>query len=266
MQRMDKNIQTAMADHWLKLLICLVVVINATNAMEKGAVCMDGSPAGQVEEIGGLNCYVTGPKDSNISVILATDVFGFEVPHLRKIADKVGAAGFYTLVPDFFHGDPFVSGRPEKPFQDWIKEHPAKEKGIKDAKAVIKALESKGITKIGAAGFCWGGKPVVDLTKRPSIQAVVLLHPTYVTIKDIEGVEVPISILGGQNDTMSPPSLLKQYDTALKAKHKVNSFVKIFPGAEHGWTTRYNDTDAPAVKRAKKAHKYLLHWLVKYLK
>lgn len=31
------------------------------------------------------------------------------------------------------------------------------DQGFEDAKPVIEALKSKGVTKIGAAGFCWGG-------------------------------------------------------------------------------------------------------------
>ncbi|KAL3641943.1 hypothetical protein CASFOL_012758 [Castilleja foliolosa] len=252
-----------MANHCIKLLICFVVMIFcATQTLSE---CSDGSPKGEVQEIGGLKSYVTGPKDSKISVILISDIFGYEVPHLRKIADKIGAAGFYALVPDFFRGDPYVSGRPEKPYNDWIKEHPAKN-GIKDAKRVIAALKNKGILKIGGAGFCWGGKVVVDLSQSPYIQAAVLLHPTYVTVKDIQGEKVPISILGGQNDTQVPPDLIKDYESALKAKKpKVDSLVKIIPGAQHGWTTRYNDTDKAAVKRAREAHRDTLHWFIKYL-
>lgn len=34
----------------------------------------------------------------------------------------------------------------------------SKDQGFEHAKPVIEALESKGITKIGAAGYCWGGK------------------------------------------------------------------------------------------------------------
>ena len=32
------------------------------------------------------------------------------------------------------------------------------DKGYEDAKAVIAALKSKGVSAIGAGGFCWGGK------------------------------------------------------------------------------------------------------------
>ncbi|MCD7455690.1 hypothetical protein HAX54_029166 [Datura stramonium] len=31
------------------------------------------------------------------------------------------------------------------------------DQGFEDAKVVIAALKSKGVTKIGAGGFCWGG-------------------------------------------------------------------------------------------------------------
>lgn len=44
----------------------------------------------------------------------------------RKLADKVAAAGFYTVVPDFFYGDPyvFVSFEDvEESFPIWLKKH-----------------------------------------------------------------------------------------------------------------------------------------------
>lgn len=45
-----------------------------------------------------------------------------------------------------------------------------------------------------------------------------------------------------------------------------DSFVKIYPGAAHGWTTKYNSEDELAVKRAEEAHLDMLNWLTKYVK
>ncbi|KAL3641942.1 hypothetical protein CASFOL_012757 [Castilleja foliolosa] len=247
---MDKNNST-MADHWLKLLFRLLIAVNTQ---------VNGE--GKELKIGGFNAYVTGPNNSNKAVILASDVFGYNVTHLRLIADKVGKVGYYTLVPDFFNGDPFVANMN---MTDWIKNHPA-EKGIEDAKPLIEALKKKGIIKIGAAGFCWGAKLTVDLTtkKSPRVQAAVLLHPTFITNQDIAGVKVPISFLGGQNDTggtTASPTALQHYVEILKAKRpKVPTNKIIYPGAQHGWTTKYNDTDTPAVERAAKAHQDMLNW------
>lgn len=38
----------------------------------------------------------------------------------RKLADKVAAAGFYVVAPDFYHGEPFDRS---KAVQKWLQDH-----------------------------------------------------------------------------------------------------------------------------------------------
>ncbi|KAL0367987.1 UNVERIFIED_CONTAM: putative AIM2 family protein, partial [Sesamum calycinum] len=181
--------------------------------------------AGEVQELGGLSCYISGSADSKISVILISDIFGYEAPKLRidrfvlKLADKVAAAGYYTVVPDYFRGDPCDADRFHQVFPGWIKIH-GPEQGFEDTKPLIEALKSKGITKIGAAGFCWGAKVVVELAKEGYIQAGVLLHPSLISVEDIQGVKVPISILGAEIDQFSPPKLVREFEEVLQKKPK----------------------------------------------
>lgn len=171
------------------------------------------------------------------------------------------------VVPDFFYGDPFVPGSAENPLaglQDWIKNHgPAK--GFEDSTKVIEVLKGRGISTIGAAGFCWGAKPVVELSKGEVLKAGVLLHPGFVTVDDIEAVKAPLAILGAENDKISPPALVQQFEAILSAKPEVDSFVKIYPGVAHGWTVRYDENDEVAVKHAEEAHVKMLEWFNKYL-
>ncbi|KAF7813755.1 endo-1,3-1,4-beta-D-glucanase-like [Senna tora] len=222
--------------------------------------------AGHVEKVGGFDSYVTGPSDSKLAVLLIADIFGYEAPNLRKLADKVSTAGYYVVVPDFFHGDPYVAENADRPLPVWLKDH-GPDKGIEIAKPVIEALKSKGVSSVGAAGFCWGAKVVVDLAKSRLINAAVILHPSFVSVEDIKDVDTPISILGAEIDKMSPPELVKQFEQILAAKSgKVDSFVKLFPGAAHGWTVRYNEDDPEAVKAAEEAHQDMLNWFDKYLK
>lgn len=222
------------------------------------------SGAGFVEHLGGLDTYISGSFESKSAVIFASDVFGYEAPKLRKLADKVAAAGFYVVVPDFFYGDPYISENTEKPIPVWIQSH-GTDKGTGDCRQVIAALKSTGILKIGVAGFCWGGKVAVELAKTDNIQAAVLLHPGFVTVDDIKEVKAPIAILGAELDHISPAALIKQFGEVLSAKPEVDSLVKIFPGVVHGWTVRYADEDEMAVKYAEEAHRDMIDWFGKYV-
>ncbi|KAK7363692.1 hypothetical protein VNO77_05843 [Canavalia gladiata] len=221
--------------------------------------------AGHVEKIGTVHSYFTGSPHSKFAVLLVSDIFGYEAPNLRKLADKVAAAGYYVVVPDFFDGEPYDPQNSSRQLPVWLKDH-GPEKGSEAAKPIIEALKSKGVSAVAGVGLCWGAKVVVELTKSGHIQAAVLLHPSFVSLEDIKGVDIPISILGAEIDQISPPELVKQFEQVLAAKSEVPSFVKIFPKVSHGWTVRYNTEDAEAVKVAHEAHQDLLDWLAKHHK
>ncbi|CAI0466437.1 unnamed protein product [Linum tenue] len=137
------------------------------------------------------------------------------------------------------------------------------DKGFEDAKAVIESLKNKGVSAIGAAGFCWGAKVVVELAH---INAGVLLHPSFVTVDDIKEVKAPLAVLGAEFDHLSPPALVKQFEEVLATKPEFDGFVKIFPGVAHGWTVRYKAEDEAEVKAAEEAHNDALEWFAKHVK
>ncbi|KAI3899101.1 hypothetical protein MKW92_021738 [Papaver armeniacum] len=234
-----------------------------------GSQCCENPPdlslssgIGCVEDIGGLESYVSGSLVSKLGILLVSDVFGFEAPNLRKLADKVAATGYYVVIPNFFHGDPFT---PEKTMATWYQSHQPDD-AAEEARPVIEALRSKGITAIGAAGICWGAKVSVELSKLDDLKAIVMLHPSLVTVEDIKEIKVPISILGAEVDHMSPPELVKKFEEILSTKAEVDSFVKIFNGVRHGWTVRYNIKNEEVVKRAEEAHHDMLEWFFKYVR
>ncbi|XP_055815167.1 endo-1,3;1,4-beta-D-glucanase-like isoform X2 [Solanum dulcamara] len=236
-----------------------------------GAQCMKNPPTlnsasgiGTLQDIGGLSSYVTGSVHSKLAILLISDVFGYEAPLLRKLADKVAAAGYLVVVPDFFYGEPL--DREKHDIQTWLKDH-GTDKGCEDAKAVIESLKSKGVSAIGAAGFCWGGMVVSKLANyETTIGAAVILHPGPITVDDINEVKVPTAILAAEHDHIFPPDQAKLVGDALSAKPEIESFVKIFPGVEHGWTVRYNVEDESAVKAAEEAHSDMLNWFTKFIK
>ncbi|KAF7837222.1 endo-1,3-1,4-beta-D-glucanase-like [Senna tora] len=221
--------------------------------------------AGTVQELAGLRNYVTGPPHSKRAILLISDVFGFEAPNLRKLADKVAAEGFLVVVPDLLYGDYFDLQNPQFDRDSWMKAH-GMDKGCEDTKPLIAALKSKGLTSIGAAGFCWGGVVVAKLATSNHIQAGVLLHPGPITVDEINDVKVPLAILGAETDPIFSPEKLKQYGEILSVKGEFESFTKIYPGVSHGWTVKYNVEDESAVKSAEEAHQDMLNWFTKHIK
>ena len=91
------------------------------NAKGLGSCCLGGriddeeETKGKVEEIcggtgtGRVRAYVSGNPPSNASsnkgiVVIATDVFGFNLQNVRLIADSYAAQGYYAVIPDMFEG------------------------------------------------------------------------------------------------------------------------------------------------------------------
>lgn len=203
----------------------------------------------------------------NLIVTCFEIISGYEAPNLRKLADKVAAAGFLVVVPDLLYGDYIVDfHNPQFDREAWRKAH-GTDKASEDVKPLIAALKSKGVKSIGAAGFCWGGVVVVKLAISSSdIQAAVILHPGPISDNEINEVRIPIAILGAEIDNVFPPEKLKQIEEMLSVKTEFESFVKLYPGVTHGWTVRYNVDDEAAVKSAEEAHQDMLNWFIKHVK
>ncbi|CAI9118612.1 OLC1v1020204C1 [Oldenlandia corymbosa var. corymbosa] len=218
------------------------------------------APQSSVEELAGLQTYITGTRDSKRAIILLSDAYGFEGKNLR-LADKVAEAGFLVVVPDFFRGDPIDSGK-HSDRAEWLRTHTA-EKGCEDALAVVDALKSKGVTAIGAAGFCWGGSTVSKLAKFDCIKAGVLVHPSTLFAEDFQEIKVPMALLGAETDHLCTAEHLTNLNSILSAKPEVDNFLKIYPGVKHGWAMMYKDEDKAAVKMAEEAHSDMLNWLTK---
>ena len=96
-----------------------------------------------------------------------------------RLADDFASAGYTTIIPDIFRGDPVpadaLSPAAKEPFDlmGWIGKHPP-EKVEPVMDAAIKTLkEEYGVKKIGAVGYCFGGRYVVRYLGRGQIDAGV---------------------------------------------------------------------------------------------
>jgi dienelactone hydrolase len=229
--------------------------------------CKPAPPAvddavGKEELVADVPAYVTGSHSASAAVIFISDLFGFDTPLLRRLADKVAKAGYFVVVPDFFHGDPFVGGQGENLFQGldtWLPKH-MPNGSVGDVKKIVEYLRAKGISSFGASGFCWGAKVAALLGKDDTFRALVQLHPSLADASDYEEVKPPIAVLASPTDQAEELAA-----PILGARTDIKSFVKVFPNVFHGWTVRYDENDPEIVAKAEEAHKDMLDWYAKYL-
>ncbi|TAQ84186.1 hypothetical protein B7494_g7483 [Chlorociboria aeruginascens] len=286
------------------------------------ADCFSGTlhtddPTGTTTTIHGLKTYVAQP-DAGVTpkgiVVIITDGFGWEFPNNRVLADRYAQrGGFLVYLPDFMNGNALDSSilalmdklqAPSswlttllyKPF--WIAQAASLLVPwlIRTREAVSKpkifdyftALRTSAPPfpssdlKIGAAGFCWGGKYTVLLAANPPSSRVVrhgsatnaieplidcgfTAHPSGLNMpKDIEAVILPLSVSVGNEDMAMKGEMILKMKEILEVKKKGDHEVIIFPGAKHGFAVRLDPKDKYQAECAAKAEVQAIEWFTRW--
>jgi dienelactone hydrolase len=266
--------------------------------IKSSSCCLSGkiqneSPAGQVTTIGNLPTYVAAPKDGSKAktVVFITDVFGWEFKNVRLLADNYAKAGFYCYVPDVLEGDalpiellksiaPPLKDQQESKgviekvkdtvdvsttFGPWMAKHrEAVSRPI--VESFIKAVrEIPGTGKIGAIGFCWGGRLAI-LAGNGTVDAVVACHPSGIAVPgDFENVTKPFSLAVGSKDTLLDEKTVGNIQDHIAKKTGVPHELRIYEDQVHGFALRGDWSSEKDRKAMDETEKQGQEWFAKYL-
>jgi len=227
----------------------------------------EGTPTGTVEKIAGLDVYVAKPSDGSKtkSVIFISDVFGWNLPNTRLLADEYAKGGLYVYVPDVLDNDPvdekYLSticpkpeeqenpalneGKPTINLATWIPRH-GDDVTRPRLDALISAVRADPETKkLGAVGFCFGARYAILLgSKDATIDAIVANHPSLLAVPDdYANITKPILINNGDKDNfLSIVEVDKIKAQFAKNKDLIHKIV-IYPNASHGFAVRGDITN-----------------------
>nr|XP_020032447.1 carboxymethylenebutenolidase homolog isoform X4 [Castor canadensis] len=220
----------------------------------------------QVEHI---QAYVTrSPVDAGKAVIVIQDIFGWQLPNTRYMADMIAGNGYTTIVPDFFVGQP--PWRPSddwSTFPEWLKTKNAR-KINREIDAVLRYLKQQcNAQKIGVVGFCWGGIAVHHvMTTYPELKAGVSVYGIVKDSEDVYSLKNPTLFIFAENDTVIPLEQVSVLTQKLKEHCKVEYQIKTFSGQTHGFVHRKKEDCSPADKPyIDEARRNLIEWLNKYI-
>jgi len=229
----------------------------------------EGTPSGHVEKLDGIDCYVSAPPSSSAvsdkAVIICTDVFGWEIINCKLIADVFAKEGYYSVVPNYivnpvprhvletFDQDTSNLGytgaawRYTSLFLSMMRYFPMflwNNKAKNGADIIAKVAKciraNKGIKKIAAIGYCWGGSTLIELAKSTSSKAVdvyCIVHPGKVTLADLALIDKDAALqwIFATDDHSCPEALRKQMEEELKKRPQ--TAYKTYE-AHHGFASR----------------------------
>lgn len=197
----------------------------------------------------GDDMYVVGPVDAKAGILVVSDIFGMRPANSKRFPDQLAESGFLVVMPDFFGDDAWPESEwPPASWEDpkWLEFHAS----INDldrhrpmALRAIALLKRMGCTKIGLAGFCWGGLLTFDLSSSQSVDAAATAHPAFMTSEIIASARTPVCLLPSLEET--DYDKIEEAFRALTVEPKV---YKHYHSLHHGFlANRYDpETYTPA--------------------
>nr|XP_060630628.1 carboxymethylenebutenolidase homolog [Anolis sagrei ordinatus] len=224
---------------------------------------------GREVSVGHIRAYLAKPPHhTDKAVIVIHDVFGWQLPNTRYIADMLASNGYIAIVPDFYKGqEPWKPSNDWAGFEDWRKTRDSKDTN-RETDVVLKYLKEQcNAKKIGVIGFCWGGAAVHHLMLRYSeFKAGVSIYGVVRFQEKNYDMKNPTFFIFAEKDDVIPLDQVAELEQNLKKECKTDFEVKIYPGQTHGFVHRkredINPQDRPFIEEARKD---MLNWLNKYI-
>jgi carboxymethylenebutenolidase len=183
--------------------------------------------------------YLATPASgSGPAVVVIQEWWGL-VPHIKAVADRFAAEGFFALAPDLYHGEsttkPDDAGRLMMALNI--------ERSARDLQgAVAFLLAQKGVTarKVGTVGFCMGGQlALATACNSADVGACVDFYGVHPQVRlDFAKLGAPVLGLFAERDGFVTPEVARKLEREVRGAGKPFE-LHIYPGVDHAF---FNDT------------------------
>jgi len=231
-----------------------------------GVIRCESDLKGSLSKINGdaLELYTTEPGENRngAAVVVIHDIYGFGIPNSKYVVDHLASHGFVSVMGDLYHGDawPASSTPPhqDEKFGPWAQTKTSPEfwgQVTSELAAIAEHLRSKGISKIGLLGFCWGGRAAANAACSGHFQAAISAHGAGHGASEVKSSKCPLFYIVPEGDLQRsfPLEKVEEIRKAFDDKEGVEGDIKVYNGVEHGWMVRGNFEDEHIKKTADEA-------------
>jgi carboxymethylenebutenolidase len=187
------------------------------------------------------------PAGHGPGLVLLQEIFGVNA-HIRAVAEQYALDGFVVLAPDVFWRQ---APRVELGYTggDWeraialMKAYAAQE-AIDDLAATVKTLRARhevGGRKVGAAGYCMGGRLAYLAAATAGVDAAVPFYGggIHLQLERAATITCPVQFHYAEHDANIPLTAVEQVRQAFAGKA---AEVHVYPGAHHGFNCWARDS------------------------
>ena len=129
--------------------------------------------------------------------------------------------------------------------------------------SVVRA--NPGTGKVGAIGFCWGGRYAI-LAAHGEVDAAYACHPSLVAVPgDFEPVTKPLSLAVGDKDSLLDSATIGKIQDTLAKKTSIPHELRIYEDQVHGFALRSDWSSEKDRIAMDEAEKQGIEWFNKYL-
>lgn len=122
-----------------------------------------------------------------------------------------------------------------------------------------------GTRKVGAIGFCWGGRYAI-LAAHGVVDAAYVCHPSLVAVPgDFDPVSKPLSLAVGNKDSLLDNGTVGQIQGLMAKKTELPHELRIYDEQIHGFALRSDWSSEKDKKAMDDAEKQGVEWFNQYL-
>lgn len=192
---------------------------------------------------GSFDAYVAEPPNpARTAVIVLQEVFGINAG-IRDKCDALAAEGHLALAPDlFWRIEPGIELDPDTQLQQALDLFPKfdQQKGVEDIEATIREARAKVKGgKIGAVGYCLGGRLAYMTATRTDIDASVGYYGVGIDglLNESHAISRPLMLHIPTADGFVPPDVQKRMHEGLDRHPRVT--LHDYEGLDHGFATQF---------------------------